>query len=82
MQPLVTGASASADRPGTVAARGFSPERVAEFRPGIVCVSICAYGHAGPWADRRGFREVSGRHRPEAASVAAYYQPADLVRES
>ena len=45
-------------RPGTVAARGFSPERVAELRPGIVCVSICAYGHAGPWAARRGFDSI------------------------
>ena len=24
-------------------------------RPGIVYVSICAYGHVGPWAQRRGF---------------------------
>jgi len=45
-------------RPGAVAARGFSPERVAALRPGIVCVDICAYGHAGPWADRRGFDSI------------------------
>lgn len=42
-------------RPGALAARGFSPEALAELRPGIVCVSLCAYGHAGPWRDRRGF---------------------------
>ena len=45
-------------RPGTVAARGFSPERVAALRPGIVCVSICAYGHEGPWSSRRGFDSI------------------------
>ncbi len=45
-------------RPGTLAARGFSPERLAELRPGIVCVSICAYGHEGPWASRRGFDSI------------------------
>jgi crotonobetainyl-CoA:carnitine CoA-transferase CaiB-like acyl-CoA transferase len=50
-------------RPGTVAARGFSPERVAALRPGIVCVSICAYGHHGPWAERRGLASVQGGDR-------------------
>ncbi|QCP48470.1 CoA transferase [Trinickia violacea] len=42
-------------RPGALAARGFAPEDVARMRPGIVYVSICAYGPTGPWADRRGF---------------------------
>ncbi|KVA01581.1 carnitine dehydratase [Burkholderia latens] len=42
-------------RPGALAARGFSPQALAELRPGIVCVSVSAYGHAGPWAMRRGF---------------------------
>lgn len=45
-------------RPGTLGARGFSPEALAEMRPGIVCVSLCAFGHAGPWASRRGFDTV------------------------
>ncbi|MGQ0581080.1 MAG: CoA transferase [Reyranella sp.] len=45
-------------RPGTLAARGFSPERLAELRPGIVCVSICAYSHEGPWSSRRGFDSI------------------------
>jgi crotonobetainyl-CoA:carnitine CoA-transferase CaiB-like acyl-CoA transferase len=45
-------------RPGTLAARGFSPERLAGLRPGIVCVNICAYAHQGPWADRRGFDSI------------------------
>lgn len=42
-------------RPGTLADRGLSPEKLAELRPGIVCVSLCAFGHEGPWASRRGF---------------------------
>jgi len=45
-------------RPGTLAARGFSPERLAELQPGIICVSICAYSHEGPWASRRGFDSI------------------------
>ena len=42
-------------RPGTLAARGLSPERLAELRPGIVFVSLCAWSHEGPWNWRRGF---------------------------
>ncbi len=45
-------------RPGTMAARGFGPEELAARRPGIVCVSLCAFGHTGPWASRRGFDTV------------------------
>lgn len=45
-------------RPGTLAARGFSPEELAALRPGIVCVSLSAFGHEGPWASRRGFDTV------------------------
>ncbi len=51
-------------RPGTIAARGFGPDEVAALRPGIVYVSVCAYGYDGPWQDRRGFdsllQSVSG----------------------
>jgi hypothetical protein len=42
-------------RPGALAARGFGPEELARVRPGIVYVSVSAYGHEGPWARRRGF---------------------------
>jgi crotonobetainyl-CoA:carnitine CoA-transferase CaiB-like acyl-CoA transferase len=45
-------------RPGTIANRGFSPEALAEMRPGIVAVSLSAFSHAGPWASRRGFDTV------------------------
>lgn len=42
-------------RPGAVAGKGFSPEALARIRPGLVYVTLSAYGHAGPWASRRGF---------------------------
>jgi crotonobetainyl-CoA:carnitine CoA-transferase CaiB-like acyl-CoA transferase len=42
-------------RPRSLASLGFSPEEVARISPGIVYVSLSAYGHAGPWAERRGF---------------------------
>jgi crotonobetainyl-CoA:carnitine CoA-transferase CaiB-like acyl-CoA transferase len=42
-------------RPKSIAALGFSPEQAARLNPGIVYVSMSAYGHAGPWAERRGF---------------------------
>jgi len=42
-------------RPRAIAALGFSPEEAAEISPGIVYVSLSAYGHVGPWAERRGF---------------------------
>ena len=42
-------------RPGGLAARGFGPDDAARIRPGIVYISLSAYGHTGPWAERRGF---------------------------
>jgi hypothetical protein len=42
-------------RPGAIAGHGFGPQEAARLRPGIVYVSLCAYGHEGPWAGRRGF---------------------------
>ena len=45
-------------RPGTLAQRGLSPEDLAKLRPGIVYVSLSAFGRVGPWASRRGFDTV------------------------
>jgi crotonobetainyl-CoA:carnitine CoA-transferase CaiB-like acyl-CoA transferase len=42
-------------RPHALARLGFSPQEAARINPGIIYVSLSAYGHAGPWADRRGF---------------------------
>jgi crotonobetainyl-CoA:carnitine CoA-transferase CaiB-like acyl-CoA transferase len=35
-------------RPDAIAQYGFSAEDAARIRPGLVCVSLCAYGYAGP----------------------------------
>jgi crotonobetainyl-CoA:carnitine CoA-transferase CaiB-like acyl-CoA transferase len=45
-------------RPGSLANRGLSPEELAAIRPGLVYVSLSAFGHTGPWASRRGFDTV------------------------
>jgi crotonobetainyl-CoA:carnitine CoA-transferase CaiB-like acyl-CoA transferase len=65
-------------RPGTLAARGFSPEQIAELRPGIVCVSICAYGHEGPWADRRGFDSIVQNVTGLAATQGSLEKPRNM----
>lgn len=60
-------------RPGAIAAKGFSPEQVAALSPGIVCVSLSAYGHAGPWSERRGFdslvQNANGLNMAEATAA-------------
>ena len=57
-------------RPGAIASYGFGPEEAAKIRPGIVYVSLSAYGHDGPWAKRRGFdslvQTASGLNAAEA----------------
>jgi crotonobetainyl-CoA:carnitine CoA-transferase CaiB-like acyl-CoA transferase len=45
-------------RPGALAGLGFAPEGVAALRPGIVYVSMSAFGTQGPWQDRRGYDSV------------------------
>jgi len=42
-------------RPGAIAGQGFDPAAVAKVKPGIVYVSLCAWGYSGPWANRRGY---------------------------
>ena len=42
-------------RPGGLDALGFGPEQLARMNPGIVVVSLSAYGTQGPWAHKRGF---------------------------
>jgi crotonobetainyl-CoA:carnitine CoA-transferase CaiB-like acyl-CoA transferase len=45
-------------RPGALASRGFSVEELVKLRPGIVYVSLSAWGPTGPWRDRRGFDSI------------------------
>lgn len=42
-------------RPGGLESLGYAPEALAAQRPGIIVVSLSAYGEKGPWAQRRGF---------------------------
>jgi crotonobetainyl-CoA:carnitine CoA-transferase CaiB-like acyl-CoA transferase len=57
LRALVAGADVFLQgyRPGAIAAHGFAPEALAALKPGIVCVSLSAWGHLGPWSGRRGF---------------------------
>ena len=45
-------------RPGALASHGFGPDELAALRPGIVYVTLSAWGHEGPWAGRRGYDTV------------------------
>lgn len=68
-------------RPGAVKGNGFGPDEVARLRPGIVYVSLSAYGHEGPWATRRGFdslvQNANGMNHAEADAAGAQ-QPKPL----
>jgi crotonobetainyl-CoA:carnitine CoA-transferase CaiB-like acyl-CoA transferase len=57
MDSLVQGAHVFVQgyRPGALQRLGHGPEALAERSPGIVCVSLSAYGPQGPWQERRGF---------------------------
>ena len=45
-------------RQGALARRGFGPRDLAKLRPGIVTVSVSAFGAGGPWATRAGYDPV------------------------
>ena len=72
-------------RPGALQSLGFGPEQVAQLRPGIVYVSLSAYSHVGPWADRRGFdslvQTASGLNAAEA-QAAGTDQPRPLPAQA
>jgi CoA-transferase family III len=62
-------------RPGALARHGLSPEALAELRPGIVYVTLSAWGHEGPWRGRRGYDTVvqsanGMAYRPDKAKPA------------
>lgn len=69
-------------RPGSLVQRGFGAEDAAKVRPGIVYVSLSAYGHVGPWADRRGFdslvQTASGFNVAEAQAAGSGDVPKPL----
>ncbi len=59
-------------RPGALAALGFSPASLAHISPGMITVSISAYGNEGPWAPRRGWEEVTQAATGLAAEHGAF----------
>ena len=71
-------------RPGGLPSLGFSPEAVAQRRPGVVHVSLSAYGTQGPWASRRGFDSLVqtamgfNHAEGEAAGLAEGFKPRPL----
>jgi crotonobetainyl-CoA:carnitine CoA-transferase CaiB-like acyl-CoA transferase len=70
-------------RPGALAARGLSPAQTAAMRPGIVYVSLSAWGAAGPWRDRRGFdsivQAVSGMVHAQAGGAPPALMPVSAI---
>lgn len=46
-------------RKGALERHGFGVEDLAALRPGIIYVSINAYGHVGPWAGRPGWEQLA-----------------------
>ena len=62
-------------RPGALAALGFSAEDAARLRPGIVYVSMTAFGRLGPWRGRRGYDSVVQSATGFCDEVAAGGEP-------
>ncbi len=62
-------------RPGGLEQLGFGPQQAAALSPGIVYVTLSAYGHQGPWATRRGFdslvQTATGFNRAEAQAAGS-----------
>lgn len=46
-------------RPGIMDKLGLTPEELAKIRPGIIYVSISAYGHGGPLSGRGGWEQIA-----------------------
>ena len=80
---LIEGADVFAQgyRPNAMSGMGYSVEEVVSRRPGIVYVTISAFGHAGPWCDRRGFdsvvQAVSGMADDNAVDGRPRFLPAN-----
>ena len=72
-------------RPGALAGLGFGPRDLAALRPGLVCVSLSAYGHEGPWRGRRGFDslvQTAGGFNAAEAEAAGVDGPKPLPAQA
>lgn len=64
-------------RPGGLDEMGFSPEDLAELRPGIIYTSLSAYSHEGPWAGKHGYDSLV-----QTATGIAHEQTGDAPKPS
>jgi crotonobetainyl-CoA:carnitine CoA-transferase CaiB-like acyl-CoA transferase len=62
-------------RPGALDRLGFGVDELTALRPGLVYVSLSAYGHTGPWCERRGYdslvQTASGIAREQAEAMGS-----------
>ncbi len=62
-------------RPGSLAQLGLDADTLAHERPGLVQVSLSAYGGTGPWGSKRGFdslvQTATGFNHAEAEAAGA-----------
>lgn len=88
LRALVRGADVFCQsyRPGALAHLGLAPEDLARLRPGLVYVTLSAFGHQGPWRERRGFetiiQSVSGMAHEQGLAAGAdgpRHLPAQVV---
>jgi crotonobetainyl-CoA:carnitine CoA-transferase CaiB-like acyl-CoA transferase len=72
-------------RPGSLAAAGFSPQELAKLRPGIIYVSVSAFGLTGPWSHKGGFEQlgqtVSGIAHTEGGDGMPKLVPTRLLND-
>ncbi|MEM7258835.1 MAG: CoA transferase [Pseudomonadota bacterium] len=62
-------------RPGALAQLGFDAPALCRELPGLIAVSLSAYGNSGPWSDKRGFDSlVQTATGFNAAEADAYQQ--------
>lgn len=75
LEELLTGADVVllGYRPGALARFGLAPEDLAARHPGLVIAQLSAWGHSGPWAERRGFDSIV----QTASGIAAVEAGAD-----
>jgi hypothetical protein len=45
-------------RPGSMKKRGLGAEEAAAIRPGVIYVTVTAFGDEGPWGERGGFEQL------------------------
>ena len=84
LDPLVQAAHVFVQgyRPGAIEGLGYGAQALAQRRPGIVCVSLSAYGTQGPWGGRRGYdslvQTATGFNLAEAQAAGDPARPRPL----